>query len=59
MQGIAITGVEWWDFALVALPEVVTLILCVLRRCPAVFVGVVGVHIGVYDFTQVYLCDGD
>jgi len=39
------TGVEGWDFALVALPELIALVLCVLRRRPAVFVGVVGVHI--------------
>lgn len=51
----SITGVEGGDFALVALPEVITLVLCVLRRCPAIFVGVIGVHFGAQYFTCVCL----
>ena len=54
---MAITSVEWWDFALIALPEVVALVLCVLRRGPAVFVWIVGVHFGVQDLTRVLLSD--
>lgn len=42
---VSITGVEWWHFAIVTFPEVVTLVLRVLRRGPVVFVRVVGVHI--------------
>lgn len=57
LKSSSITGVEWWDFALVTLPEVLTLILCVLRRRPAVFVGVVGVHIGIHDHMRVCLYD--
>lgn len=57
MQFIAITSVEGWDFAFIALPEVITLVLCVLRRRPVVFVGVVGVHFGGQDFTPVFLSD--
>lgn len=54
-----ITGVERWDFAHFALPEFITLILFVLGSCPAVFVGVVGVHVwNFYEFTQVCLCEG-
>jgi hypothetical protein len=41
---VAITGIEWWDFALIALPELITLVLCILRSRPMVFVGIVGVH---------------
>ena len=42
---MSVTGVEWWDSALITLPEILTLVLCVLRRRPAVFIGVIGVHI--------------
>lgn len=48
---VSITGVEWWDVALIALPELIALVLCVLRRRPVVFVGVVGVHIEGHDIT--------
>ena len=57
-SGFSVTGVEWWDFAVVALPEVVTLVLCILRRRPAVFVGVVCVHLEGQYFTWIYLRDG-
>ena len=46
--GDVITGVEWWDFAIVTRPEVVTLVLRVLRRGPVVFVWVTGVHVRLY-----------
>jgi hypothetical protein len=44
--GNVITGIERWDFAIVARPEVVTLVLRVLRRGPVVFVWVICVHYG-------------
>lgn len=48
---VSITGIEWWHFAIVAFPEVVALVLRVLRRGPVVFVRVVGVHIDLYSAT--------
>lgn len=43
-----LTSVEWWDFAIVACPEVVALVFCVLGRVSGLFVGILSIHRGLY-----------
>jgi hypothetical protein len=52
---LSVTGVEWWDFALVALPKLITLAFGILRSRPVVFVGVVGVHVEGHNLMDVRL----
>jgi hypothetical protein len=53
---VSLTSIERWNFAIVAFPEVIALVLCVFRRSPVVFVWIVDVHV---EVSQLYVVSSD